>query len=81
MLPWLARTYWTSIWQDKNRSENVSRVLYPEDSTEHGKELRLRQEYFFVSASMQDILRRFWRKARAMPGALGTMSVPMLHPQ
>jgi glycogen phosphorylase len=46
----------------KNHSENVSRVLYPEDSTEHGKELRLRQEYFFVSASMQDILRRYMRR-------------------
>ncbi|HSW16725.1 MAG TPA: glycogen/starch/alpha-glucan phosphorylase [Ramlibacter sp.] len=46
----------------KNHSENVSRVLYPEDSTEHGKELRLRQEYFFVSASMQDILRRYLRR-------------------
>jgi starch phosphorylase len=46
----------------KNHSENVSRVLYPEDSTEHGKELRLRQEYFFVSASMQDILHRYLRK-------------------
>jgi glycogen phosphorylase len=43
----------------KNQSENVSRVLYPDDSTEHGKELRLRQEYFFVSASLQDILRRY----------------------
>ena len=31
----------------KNESENVSRVLYPDDSTDHGKELRLRQEYFF----------------------------------
>ncbi|MDB5870872.1 MAG: hypothetical protein JWQ07_314 [Ramlibacter sp.] len=46
----------------KNHSENVSRVLYPEDSTEHGKELRLRQEYFFVSASVQDILRRYLKK-------------------
>ena len=45
----------------KNNSENVSRVLYPDDSTEHGKELRLRQEYFFVSASMQDIVRRYLR--------------------
>lgn len=42
----------------KNESENVSRVLYPDDSTEHGRVLRLRQEYFFVSASMQDLLRR-----------------------
>jgi starch phosphorylase len=44
--------------EDKNLSENVSRVLYPDDRTEHGRELRLRQEYFFVSASLQDILRR-----------------------
>ena len=42
----------------KNQSENVTRVLYPDDRTEHGRELRLRQEYFFVSASLQDIL---WR--------------------
>ena len=42
----------------KNQSENVSRVLYPDDRTEHGRELRLRQEYFFVSASLQDIV---WR--------------------
>ena len=42
----------------KNMSENVTRVLYPDDRTEHGRELRLRQEYFFVSASLQDILRR-----------------------
>ena len=40
----------------KNESENVSRVLYPDDSTEHGRELRLRQEYFFVSASLQDLV-------------------------
>jgi starch phosphorylase len=44
---------------EKNKSENVTRVLYPDDSTDHGRELRLRQEYFFVSASLQDILRRY----------------------
>ena len=46
--------------EEKNRSENVSRVLYPDDSSEHGRELRLRQEYFFVSASLQDLLRRYF---------------------
>lgn len=46
----------------KNASENVTRVLYPDDRTEHGKELRLRQEYFFVSASLQDILHRHLKK-------------------
>ncbi|WP_177336843.1 glycogen/starch/alpha-glucan phosphorylase, partial [Pseudomonas sp. NBRC 111140] len=38
------------------RAESISRVLYPADSTEAGQELRLRQEYFFVSASLQDLL-------------------------
>jgi len=47
--------------EEKNDSENVSRVLYPDDSTEHGRELRLRQEYFFVSASLQDLLRRYFK--------------------
>ncbi|MBK9606125.1 MAG: glycogen/starch/alpha-glucan phosphorylase [Betaproteobacteria bacterium] len=47
--------------EEKNRSENVSRVLYPDDSSEHGRELRLRQEYFFVSASLQDLLRRYFK--------------------
>ncbi len=45
--------------ESKNHSENVSRVLYPDDSTESGRELRLHQEYFFVSASVQDLLRRY----------------------
>jgi starch phosphorylase len=40
------------------RAESISRVLYPADSTEAGQELRLRQEYFFVSASLQDLMRR-----------------------
>ncbi|MEJ2604746.1 MAG: glycogen/starch/alpha-glucan phosphorylase, partial [Gammaproteobacteria bacterium] len=37
-------------------AKNISRVLYPDDSTERGRELRLRQQYFFVSASLQDII-------------------------
>ncbi len=43
---------------DKTMSENITRILYPDDSTEQGRELRLRQEFFFVSASMQDMVRR-----------------------
>ncbi|ESQ73796.1 glycogen/starch/alpha-glucan phosphorylase [Asticcacaulis sp. AC402] len=42
----------------KNRAESLTRVLYPADSSSAGQELRLRQEYFFSSASLQDILRR-----------------------
>jgi len=45
--------------EDKNESENLSKVLYPDDSTTMGRELRLKQQYFFVSASLQDILFRF----------------------
>ena len=45
--------------EQKVLSENLSRVLYPNDATETGKELRLKQEYFFTSASLQDILRRY----------------------
>ena len=44
---------------DKNASENLAKVLYPDDSTEMGRELRLRQQYFFVSASLQDMLHRY----------------------
>jgi len=40
------------------RSEAISRVLYPNDATAEGQELRLRQEYFFTAASLQDIVRR-----------------------
>ena len=47
--------------ETKNHSENVSRVLYPDDSTPSGRELRLHQEYFFCSASVQDLLRRYLR--------------------
>ena len=45
--------------QEANRAEDLSRVLYPNDSTPAGKLLRLSQQYFFASASMQDILRRY----------------------
>ncbi len=45
--------------EDKNESENISKVLYPNDSTTMGRELRLKQQYFFVCASLQDILHRY----------------------
>ncbi len=40
-------------------SENISKVLYPSDNVSHGRELRLKQEYFFTAASIADIIRRF----------------------
>ena len=43
----------------KNKAEDISRVLYPNDNTLYGKLLRLRQQYFFCSASLQDIIKKF----------------------
>uniref|UniRef100_A0A914Y8U0 Alpha-1,4 glucan phosphorylase n=1 Tax=Panagrolaimus superbus TaxID=310955 RepID=A0A914Y8U0_9BILA len=47
---------------DRNRSENITRVLYPNDNIFVGKQLRLKQEYFLVAATLQDIIRRFKNK-------------------
>lgn len=44
---------------DKDHSEIISKVLYPNDNVIQGKELRFKQEYFFVSATLQDIIRRY----------------------
>ncbi len=57
---------------DRLRAEAISQVLYPGDDSAAGRELRLRQEYFFVSASMQDLLRRVkrrWGRVQALPQA------------
>ena len=48
--------------EQKALTENLSWVLYPNDSTPMGQELRFKQEYFFTSASLQDMLRRFLRQ-------------------
>ncbi|MFQ6664670.1 hypothetical protein Gotur_031717 [Gossypium turneri] len=44
---------------NRQRAESISSILYPDDRSYQGKELRLKQQYFFVSASVQDIFRRF----------------------
>ncbi len=45
--------------EDKNNSENISKVLYPNDYSLAGKELRLKQQYFFVAATLGDVIRRY----------------------
>uniref|UniRef100_A0A8C6X6N2 Alpha-1,4 glucan phosphorylase n=1 Tax=Naja naja TaxID=35670 RepID=A0A8C6X6N2_NAJNA len=52
---------------DRNLAENISRVLYPNDNFFEGKELRLKQEYFVVAATLQDIIRRFKSSKFAVP--------------
>ena len=50
---------YTEAVQKKNHAEHISMVLYPNDASESGKELRLRQQYFLASASLQDALRQW----------------------
>jgi len=51
---------YTEAVQAKNHAEHISMVLYPNDTSENGKELRLRQQYFLASASLQDALRQWY---------------------
>lgn len=53
---------------EKAFSENISKVLYPNDNIIQGKELRLKQEYFFVSATIQDIIRRYKKNHESFDG-------------
>jgi glycogen phosphorylase len=51
---------------ERARTENITRVLYPNDNIFEGKELRLKQQYFFVSATLQDIIRRYKKTNKTM---------------
>uniref|UniRef100_A0AAR2KXW9 Alpha-1,4 glucan phosphorylase n=1 Tax=Pygocentrus nattereri TaxID=42514 RepID=A0AAR2KXW9_PYGNA len=61
---------------DRNLAENISRVLYPNDNFFEGKELRLKQEYFVVAATLQDVIRRFKTSKRNCSGPLSFDSFP-----
>ena len=54
--------------EDKNRTETITRVLYPNDNFFIGRELRLKQQYFLVSATLQDALARWFRTHRGFSG-------------
>lgn len=58
---------YTEAVREKNNAEHISMVLYPNDSSENGKELRLRQQYFLASASLQDAI-RIWEAAATEDG-------------
>ena len=62
---------------DKVVSENISKVLYPDDKLEQGKELRLKQQYFLVAATLQDIMRRHKKQHRVMDGFADHVAVQL----
>ncbi|XP_061599746.1 glycogen phosphorylase, liver form [Cololabis saira] len=61
---------------DRNLAENISRVLYPNDNFFEGKELRLKQEYFVVAATLQDIIRRFKTTKKGSPARTSFETFP-----
>ncbi|MBI5586163.1 MAG: glycogen/starch/alpha-glucan phosphorylase [Deltaproteobacteria bacterium] len=62
---------------DKVMSENISKVLYPNDQAEPGKELRLKQQYFLVAATFQDILRRHKKQHGTLAGFADQVAVQL----
>ena len=59
------------------RAEAISRVLYPSDATPAGQELRLRQEYFFTSASLQDLVRRHVAEHGELRSSAGHVAIQL----
>ncbi|MDX2504651.1 MAG: glycogen/starch/alpha-glucan phosphorylase [Gammaproteobacteria bacterium] len=53
---------YTEAVEEKNSAEHITMVLYPNDASENGKELRLRQQYFLASASLQDVIREWLQR-------------------
>ncbi len=70
---------YTAAMEMKNEAENISRVLYPNDSLEKGKLLRLRQQYFMVSASLKDIIRKHKEKNGSSFESFGKMHAVQLN--
>ena len=62
---------------DQVEAKNLSRVLYPDDSTPQGKELRLKQQYFFVSASLQDILSTHLSEGRSLASLPDSVAIQL----
>jgi starch phosphorylase len=63
--------------QEQVEAKNLSRVLYPDDSTPQGKELRLKQQYFFVSASLQDILSTHMSEGRSLDSLPDSVAIQL----
>src|SRR5580692_3849870 len=63
--------------EEQVAAKNLSRVLYPDDSTPQGKELRLKQQYFFVSASLQDILTTHLSEGRTLESIPDSIAIQL----
>ncbi|HEV7614410.1 MAG TPA: glycogen/starch/alpha-glucan phosphorylase [Steroidobacteraceae bacterium] len=63
--------------REQVEAKNLSRVLYPDDSTPQGKELRLKQQYFFVSASLQDILATHLSEGRPLASMPDSVAIQL----
>ena len=63
--------------REQVEAKNLSRVLYPDDSTPQGKELRLKQQYFFVSASLQDILATHLSEGRSLASMPDSIAIQL----
>jgi starch phosphorylase len=63
--------------REQVEAKNLSRVLYPDDSTPQGKELRLKQQYFFVSASLQDILATHLSEGRTLSSMPDSVAIQL----
>lgn len=71
-----AGNYYGAV-QDQIDAKNLSRVLYPDDSTPQGKELRFKQQYFFVSASLQDILAQHVAERRPLQDLADAVAIQL----
>ncbi|MBC2607611.1 glycogen/starch/alpha-glucan phosphorylase [Pelagicoccus albus] len=63
--------------REKAIGETISKVLYPNDKTENGKELRLVQQYFFVSCSLHDIVRRYFKNNEGWDGFADKVAIQL----
>ncbi|MBN1808813.1 MAG: glycogen/starch/alpha-glucan phosphorylase [Planctomycetes bacterium] len=76
-LDYFNRGDYMNACEDKVTSENITKVLYPNDNFFEGRELRLKQEYFLVSASIQDIIRRYKADNHGMKGFADKVAIQL----
>ena len=68
---------YTEASLEKNSAEDISRVLYPNDDTREGKKLRLKQQYFFCSASLQDITKKHFDRFGSLDNISDSITIQL----